>query len=628
MENHQLPILDVAVELEGQIDDGKLQPLRPEHRHHLHGGGVVVQAPEAFRRCAFVTLCPQPVPQSGQAEVLTVRGVLQQLGHVGKVGHQSLAALPRQNSVAHTAQLGGLEDRGDTTLARMTRPLPQRLRNTVGQCVTAGDKRLSGFTEEHRRRGCSHHARPVRLLECLQQTKPVLRGSGFEDVGVAGVDRRYARFAQRVETGAGVLVLLDNHGDMTRPDLLAVERGAARQQIADVGGHIGGYMRTQVADQYRVGAAAAHRLSAHHPQTERIVGRGTREARPDVVRFHWVHDDLRITESGSPQDHLQALNQIAVATPVGRERPLHTCGFRSLEIGDDVSAAERVDGLLRIPDEDQRRAARECTIDHLPLHGVGVLEFVDHDDRPPLMHLQLRRRVVSCERIGKPGEQVVVAKDPPLPFTGVHLSKNTFREADAYRGTRVGFGSYRPQFGRGMLYDLASQLQRICVAQHGVVTLMTEVAEIEVVDDLGDQLVQALHQCHTGVAVTCHPKRFENHLTELVCGGDRCGVEGGQRVAQALTTSPQLLLASLKQARNNLVVPDRGWIVETRNRVDDLAAHTVAQLLCRRAAERDQKHLVQRRDALGDITGDQTRQRERLAGPRTCFQHRGRTRRG
>ncbi len=80
--------------------------------------------------------------------------------------------------------------------------------------------------------------------------------------------------------------------------------------------------------------------------------------------------------------------------------------------------------------------------------------------------------------------------------------------------------------------------------------------------------------------------------------------------------------------RDHLVVADGRRIVESHDSVDDLAPHPVAQLLRRRAAERDQQHLVQRRLALGDVAGDQTGQRERLARARAGLQHGGRPRGG
>ena len=51
----------------------------------------------------------------------------------------------------------------------------------------------------------------------------------------------------------------------------------------------------------------------------------------------------------------------------------------SFEVCEYVCAPERVDGLLRISDEDQGRIGERAFQD-LPLHGVGVLELVHEND--------------------------------------------------------------------------------------------------------------------------------------------------------------------------------------------------------------------------------------------------------
>ena len=97
-----------------------------------------------------------------------------------------------------------------------------------------------------------------------------------------------------------------------------------------------------------------------------------------------------VAELGAAQHRLQPLDQRAVAAPVGAQCLLVARGLGGPQIGDDVAAAERVDRLLRVADQDQRGAAAEGAVDHLPLHGIGVLELVDHHDRPALMHARTR----------------------------------------------------------------------------------------------------------------------------------------------------------------------------------------------------------------------------------------------
>ena len=161
-----------------------------------------------------------------------------------------------------------------------------------------------------------------------------------------------------------------------------------------------------------------------------------------------------------------------------------------------------------------------------------------------------------------------------------------------------------------------------CVAgERRVVVLLAEVRQVQVVDDLGDDIVEALDQLDTGIGIAGHTKRFQHQLAELVRGGDGRGVETGQRVTQ-----PQLALAptrrgAVEQMLDELVVADERRVVERQQRLEDLAAHPLAQFLAGRPAERDEQHLVQRRHAFGDVAGHQARERERLAGARAGLQH-------
>ena len=54
------------------------------------------------------------------------------------------------------------------------------------------------------------------------------------------------------------------------------------------------------------------------------------------------------------------------------------------------------------------------------------------------MHPQLSGRVVGVQRVGQPGQQVVVAEDAAPPLADFQLGQNVFREVDADRGPRIG----------------------------------------------------------------------------------------------------------------------------------------------------------------------------------------------
>ncbi len=233
----------------------------------------------------------------------------------------------------------------------------------------------------------------VRLVERLQQRQPVLGGVGAEDVGVAGVHRRDACVAQRVVAGARVLVALDDHRDVARPRSGRPSKVAPLVSSAPMSAARSRGMcarRSSIGD--RLGPVAAERSSRHHAQPERLVARG---ARPAACRGGAPRPRAR--RSARRPSCAPPSTACSRSTSAASLRQFVPSVFRSpavsaaLQVGDDVAAAERVDGLLRVADQDQRGAAAERAVDHLPLHRVGVLELVDHHDRPALVHPHLRR---------------------------------------------------------------------------------------------------------------------------------------------------------------------------------------------------------------------------------------------
>ena len=82
-----------------------------------------------------------------------------------------------------------------------------------------------------------------------------------------------------------------------------------------------------------------------------------------------------------------------------------------------------------IADQDHRRPAAERAVDHLPLHGVGVLELVDHHDGPALVHPQPGGGVLGVERLRQPRQQIVVAQDPQPALAHLQLGQNVIRRS-------------------------------------------------------------------------------------------------------------------------------------------------------------------------------------------------------
>ena len=101
---------------------------------------------------------------------------------------------------------------------------------------------------------------------------------------------------------------------------------------------------------------------------------------------------------------------------------------RAPQVGDDVAAAEPVDRLFGIADEDQRRRAAERPPDDVPLYRVGVLELVDHHDGPARPHPLARGGVVALQRGGQPAQQVVEAKDGQPALAAFEFAAHVVRE--------------------------------------------------------------------------------------------------------------------------------------------------------------------------------------------------------
>ena len=200
-------------------------------------------------------------------------------------------------------------------------------------------------------------------------------------------------------------------------------------------------------------------------------------------------------------------------------------------------------------------------------------------------------------------------------------AQTAFAKSTRTAGSKPGGGFSGRSSVCGVADDLPREIECLVAGERWIVFLLAEVRQVQVVDDLGDDIVEALDQLHTGIGIAGHTKRFQHQLAELVCGGDGRRVEARQRVTQPQLALGQLVGLAVEQMLDHLVVPDERGVVERQQRLEDLAAHPLPQFLAGRPSERDEQHLVQGRDAFGDVAGHQTREGERLAGARTGFQH-------
>ncbi len=162
--------------------------------------------------------------------------------------------------------------------------------------------------------------------------------------------------------------------------------------------------------------------------------------------------------------------------------------------------------------------------------------------------------------------------------------------------------------------DGAGDAERLLAAPRRLL-LAGEEGEVEVVGDLGGQLLEVLDQDGAGVGVAGHAEAAQHQLAELVDGRDGRRVERRQRVGQPAQPGRALGLVGVEQP---VVQPVGGVgarrVGEHRGGVVELAAYAVAQLLARGPGEGDDQHLLEGRDALGEVAGDERGDGPGLAG--------------
>ena len=244
--------------------------------------------------------------------------------------------------------------------------------------------------------GGAHPARAVGLLERLEQGQPLVAGRRREQLGAAADDGRDAAGGElRARTSSACGPLADQDGDVSRPRSARRPRSRRRRAGSRC------RRRSRRAMCRRASSARIRPRASLKPRALAPGAPGTAPgaARPPAGCPGGRRSTSRTTIRGSPRaaprsTTWSASTQVGVAAPVGVERRLGGRRAGGREVGDDVAATEGVDGLLRVADQHHRGVAGEGPVEHLPLHGVGVLELVDQHDLPALPHPLPGRRVV------------------------------------------------------------------------------------------------------------------------------------------------------------------------------------------------------------------------------------------
>ena len=149
--------------------------------------------------------------------------------------------------------------------------------------------------------------------------------------------------------------------------------------------------------------------------------------------------DLGVAEVERVEQGVVSSEERCVGAPVLLEREaLPGLGLPGgLEVGVHISTAERIDGLLRVADQDQAGyTVSERPLDHLPLDGVGVLELV-HEHHPVTLAQPAARHVASlfvrkCRK--KTVEKAVVGQEIGIEKAPLEISANALRQPPAQAG--------------------------------------------------------------------------------------------------------------------------------------------------------------------------------------------------
>ena len=268
----------VAVERERQVDDRVLQPLAHPHRHDLHRRGVAVQPPVAFRCAAAVfALGAQPVPQRGQA--CSARGARRPAAAASCAPGRSCAARrPATTARGRPCRAAAQPRRSPRHRAPgRGRPTPATSRRP-GR--SAHRRPRQGFPRSRRRTSSPRRHAP-RPGGAAGRTPPAGTASRRPPRRRTRRSRRCTPTECRPRSARG--------GTRGRPcafstitamspasQRLAVERRAAGEQGADVGGEVGADVLAEVVDRRR----SEFRCGRTSPGAPPATGTGRCAARP------------------------------------------------------------------------------------------------------------------------------------------------------------------------------------------------------------------------------------------------------------------------------------------------------------------------------------------------------------
>ncbi len=400
VEHGHVGLVGATVPGEGAEDDRELEALAAVDRDHLDRLGIRFQTAGALLVVGVPFGVVDPAPEPGghgrRTQPLGHARLVEQLRDVPQVGHEALARGSPQHASGYAVRAAHrLEERGHALVTEQRSPLVQRPVEFLPLLLGCRRHRLgipADEAGEGDERGPVPRCGPFQRLE---QAQPLLGGFGREDGPGSTDDRRDADGVQGVAHERRVRVGPHQDGEVPRMQPRALEFlvvatprddvRARRQEPRNVRGEVTGDGGARIGCPRlplprRQGNQVVGRVQDAKPKRRGLgradepgllVGRG----RPDVAV-----GDVRVPELRAGEEGVIGLEQTLVAAPVHVEGPLRFDLGVGPEIRMDVRTAEGVDGLLGVPDQDQRGPAQaEGVVHDVPLHRVGVLELVDQD---------------------------------------------------------------------------------------------------------------------------------------------------------------------------------------------------------------------------------------------------------
>ena len=442
----------------GQEDEIELEAFALVQREDLDAGRVGFESQQfgVVLRIGFGHAPFELVKQGAQAEPCTGSG-LQFLAELQIVGQAALAV--DQTEQARCVFGANEIDRGERSLAFGARtPGLQAIgpKATLGFVLAEPANRCRVQTEQGRGQGRAQARVVGRRQQRVQQATQIGRFVAVVQAASSGRHAGNAGERQGTVDALGFVVAFDQHGDVAGAETAPAAVGTATQGAA--GDHVG---------KQRVHARHAGRRGGVASRVDAGLGRST-QARHFNGRRHGIAEAIVFVGDPAGRLHRQVFDAAfgerlrTAASEQGRHRRdrrrpramvvrqrVPGIGLAArLEIGMHIAAAEAVDGLLRVADQEQRALAppgvlaplgrhrfvaeqvlrfagmigraREQLPEDVPLTRIGVLEFVDEGDA--VLSAQFAREGLALrpgQRIGDAEHHVVVADQSALALDGV-----------------------------------------------------------------------------------------------------------------------------------------------------------------------------------------------------------------